>query len=450
MAKIEQKEIESTKSFVESLAYHLVKNSPDAQDIAQDTYLAALQSDKPELSPTRGWLGRIAINNARMRFRSHTRRVAREQQQYWTPKSENAFSSLQQKQSARELLKALDALDDSTRGLIEMRYLHEMKIREIASEKKIPKGTVSWKISEGLKELKLLLDRAAGGDSRSVLLALCPLPALSPHPLPTTHKGESIMLKSIIALGAVATLGTAGFLAYGDKATPSKKDMALAAAPAKAQNVHSNTSQTTPPKPFEIKIRPSKRSSNRQVQAQKAKAGKLVNKGTDDAFVFAMFVEGDEDGAMESQIEQEFFPVKLFMEECHANYVEEHKGHLPKIDTIRLKVQLQKAEALGMFAVKTELMNENAVTLDRQFRECIEESSLGLAFKSNAFDQEELTVNMAMNFETKVSAQTDGVYRCLNQLENSPNVLSRAEIQIKMEECLGPVAKYANLSLIHI
>ena len=53
---------------------------------------------------------------------------------------------------------------------------------------------------------------------------------------------------------------------------------------------------------------------------------------------------------------------------------------------------------------------------------------------------------MAMNFEVKVSAQTDGAFLCLNQLENSSNNLSRAEIKIKMEECLGPVAQYANIS----
>ena len=59
--------------WVRELSRHLVRDPSSADDVAQDTWLAALRA-WPGESPSRRWLARIARNVAHSRRRRETRR----------------------------------------------------------------------------------------------------------------------------------------------------------------------------------------------------------------------------------------------------------------------------------------------------------------------------------------------------------------------------------------
>ncbi|MBA3465005.1 MAG: RNA polymerase sigma factor [Deltaproteobacteria bacterium] len=60
------------------LARRLTGDPAEADDLVQDTYAAALRSPPATDRPLRPWLRRVAINLARMRHRSRSRRAATE------------------------------------------------------------------------------------------------------------------------------------------------------------------------------------------------------------------------------------------------------------------------------------------------------------------------------------------------------------------------------------
>src|SRR5262245_7854035 len=60
------------------LARRLVRDTAEAADVAQDTWLAALASPPERSRPVRPWLARVARNFARLHSRSEAARGARE------------------------------------------------------------------------------------------------------------------------------------------------------------------------------------------------------------------------------------------------------------------------------------------------------------------------------------------------------------------------------------
>ena len=76
---IQMDELLSEREWLKRVAYRMVRDRDEADDVVQETYLAAIDSPPPSGRPTRGWLGRVATNVVRMRYRSKTRRKGREQ-----------------------------------------------------------------------------------------------------------------------------------------------------------------------------------------------------------------------------------------------------------------------------------------------------------------------------------------------------------------------------------
>src|SRR5689334_19275286 len=60
------------------LARSLTGDAAEADDLVQDTYAAALRSPPEVDRPIRPWLRRVAMNFARLRHRSRSRRLANE------------------------------------------------------------------------------------------------------------------------------------------------------------------------------------------------------------------------------------------------------------------------------------------------------------------------------------------------------------------------------------
>ena len=72
-------ELMAEMGWVRRLARGLLRDSAAANDIAQDAWLVASEHAPEDDRPLRPWLHRVVLNLVRMRRRSETRRVAREQ-----------------------------------------------------------------------------------------------------------------------------------------------------------------------------------------------------------------------------------------------------------------------------------------------------------------------------------------------------------------------------------
>jgi RNA polymerase sigma-70 factor, ECF subfamily len=137
-------------------AYLVVHDGPAAEDIAQESFLAAIRAlDRfDRRRPFGPWLHRIVVNRAIDWARSRALRaevgdgplaaVADEEH------SEETFSS--------PIVAALAKLSPEHRAVIVLRHLLEYTPGEIAELLELPRGTVNSRLRRGLDELADLLE----------------------------------------------------------------------------------------------------------------------------------------------------------------------------------------------------------------------------------------------------------------------------------------------------
>lgn len=193
-------------TWLRRLAAGLVGDRTVADDLVQDTWLAALTHPPDQSRSVRPWLARVVRNAARFRWRGDANRVAREAvaaegMETMSPTSEELLARHELQQL---LAKLVGELDEPFRATILLRYAEGLEPTQIARKLSIPAGTVRWRIKEGLERLRQCLDHAYGGDRRRWLLALAPI-SLWPH---TSH-GATVPIglasAAVVALAIVAS-----------------------------------------------------------------------------------------------------------------------------------------------------------------------------------------------------------------------------------------------------
>jgi RNA polymerase sigma-70 factor, ECF subfamily len=132
-------------------AYLVVHDAAAAEDIAQESFLAAIRAlDRFDRSrPFGPWLHRIAVNRAIDWARARTLRAETEQHDVVAPDPPERDD---------ELLPALAGLDPEHRAVIVLRYLLEWTPGEIATALDLPRGTVNSRLRRGLDKLKERLE----------------------------------------------------------------------------------------------------------------------------------------------------------------------------------------------------------------------------------------------------------------------------------------------------
>lgn len=189
-------------AWLRALARSLVADGALADDLAQETWLAAVRRP-PGADDPRGWLARTVRNALRKEVRDRSRRTAREQA---TEARDGADSAeLVQRVEAQRMLAGLVlALEEPYRSTLVRRYYGGLSAAEIARRDGVPAGTVRWRLHTALEELRARLG-ARHGTREAWSTVLAPL---APFALRTTA-GRS---------GAAATAGIAGGLVMGIKA----------------------------------------------------------------------------------------------------------------------------------------------------------------------------------------------------------------------------------------
>jgi len=169
-----EKLLEQT-AWIRALARSLVADPHLAEDLAQDTCVAALERPPADSRNLRGWLAAVLRNLHLQSVRTQTRRLEREERAARGDAQLGALDVLERAALHRELYEAVMALSEPNRTAILLRFFDGLPQRKIASQLGVPVATVHSRVQRGLAELRGRLARPRGGDSRAWVLALLPL-----------------------------------------------------------------------------------------------------------------------------------------------------------------------------------------------------------------------------------------------------------------------------------
>jgi len=139
---------------------HLTRDVHQAEDLTQDTFVAAWE----KIGKFQGratlttWLHRIAYTKF-IDAKRTDRRAAGMLERLTSPKvsPSDPLDSLMADDEAQRLYRALHGLDTPQRSMLVLHYLQGLTYREMSSVLDEPTGTVKWRTCEALKGLRALL-----------------------------------------------------------------------------------------------------------------------------------------------------------------------------------------------------------------------------------------------------------------------------------------------------
>ncbi len=145
------------------LAYLLLADADEAQDMAQEAFVRAFRAlDRFDTSrPLRPWLLRITANLARNRLRSAGRYWAAVQRLFWVhfEPAENVEEKSLQRLESQQLWQAVRRLNLADQQAIYLRYFLGLPEAEMASVLDIAPGTVKSRLHRALNHLRAIVER---------------------------------------------------------------------------------------------------------------------------------------------------------------------------------------------------------------------------------------------------------------------------------------------------
>ncbi len=143
-----------------AIARQLVRDGHEAEDLVQDTWVAALESDVARIENLRqeggwrSWVGGVTRNLSRRRVRreEQRRRIEREVAR---PEADHDSESLAERmQQQRQVSEAILALDEPYRSALVLRYLDGLDHKAIAARQNISEANARQRVSRALAMLR--------------------------------------------------------------------------------------------------------------------------------------------------------------------------------------------------------------------------------------------------------------------------------------------------------
>lgn len=223
-------------AWVRGVATALVRDAATADDLVQETWLAAMRRPPETDRPLRPWLAGVVRNLARQRRRGEARRERREEIVATRRASESLPTpdELAQRLDTQQRLAAhVKELPEPLRATILLRYYEGRTAADIAAHEGIPAGTVRWRLKRALDLLRERLDAEHDGDRRAWCMALIPLTVPDLPSGPGAGTGllaaavQGVLAMSVITklmLGSAAALVAAALLAVSVNAVRGGSD----------------------------------------------------------------------------------------------------------------------------------------------------------------------------------------------------------------------------------
>jgi RNA polymerase sigma factor (sigma-70 family) len=160
--------------FLRRIARGLASDA-DADDLVQDTFVAALEHPPRQSGSIRGWLSTVAANLSRNASRARRRREFRELAVAREEPSESDEISHDRIEVQRALFQMLLTLPAEQRTVVYLRYYEERTPTWIAEHLGVNVKTVKSRHTRAMASLRERLDARSNGDRRVWLEALAPL-----------------------------------------------------------------------------------------------------------------------------------------------------------------------------------------------------------------------------------------------------------------------------------
>jgi RNA polymerase sigma-70 factor (ECF subfamily) len=139
------------------IAYSVLGNSADAEDVAQEAFLRAYQKFAllREAEKFRGWVNRIVFRLALNRQRSHRRRLTRDTawQMTETRTMVDGASDADRQVMLDRLRKEIERLPEKFRSVLQLSLAEEMEGADVGAVLGIPEGTVRSRLHTARKLL---------------------------------------------------------------------------------------------------------------------------------------------------------------------------------------------------------------------------------------------------------------------------------------------------------
>ena len=129
------------------VAYGVLRNRQDAEDVAQDAFAKAHRSFRQlrDRDRFRAWLVRMTWRLAIDRWRSDRRRTIREQS-VEVPAAATTEDVAVARERVAHLYRAIDALPEKLRVVVVLAAIEEHDLREVARLLGVPEGTVKSRL----------------------------------------------------------------------------------------------------------------------------------------------------------------------------------------------------------------------------------------------------------------------------------------------------------------
>jgi RNA polymerase sigma-70 factor (ECF subfamily) len=138
-----------------SIAYGVLRNRADAEEVAQDAFARAFRSFRQlrDRDRFRSWLTRMTWRLAIDRWRSDRRRTARESATATAPVAPSTEDVAVARERAQQVWLAIDRLPDKLRLVIVLSAIEGHDTRELADLLDVPEGTVKSRLFTARKLL---------------------------------------------------------------------------------------------------------------------------------------------------------------------------------------------------------------------------------------------------------------------------------------------------------
>ncbi len=212
----------SHSDFIRRLAWRLLRDEHQVEDVVQDTFVAAIERPPPDESGVRSWLGVVTRNLALKKRRSDTRRRKREETvAARTVRVPTAQTILEREAVRQRVVTAVLELDEPYRSVVLLRFFESLPPRDIARSLDVPVETVRTRLKRACAQLRERL-HAEDGENRGAWVAmLLPLARGAPFQglegLPETAgpatTGAATMSSTATGLGVMKLLLGAALVA---------------------------------------------------------------------------------------------------------------------------------------------------------------------------------------------------------------------------------------------
>lgn len=201
-------------AWLRHLAFRLVQDHDIADDLVQETWIAALRRSPDAARSLRPWLAKVLRDGIRMRRRGEGRRAAREDLAAVARDEVPTPEFLVERAEAQKVLVELVLrLEEPYRTSVLLHFYEGLTAAEISRAQGVPAGTVRWRLKVAVDQIRAWLDERMG-DRRRWAVALMALPKGALVMKATSKTAVAIVLLFMV-------LGTGFIIAFRRSSTSS-------------------------------------------------------------------------------------------------------------------------------------------------------------------------------------------------------------------------------------